>query len=551
MMLKAYMRYEIPIIHSSLRGRFNLISGILGFFLVTLFSFVSTAQGEEAQSVTQYGITWTFDKPYTVGKFVTGDYWVIGPVTVVSVSPAPGPAPANEPATSGKSIYGTTMLVTDPRMRNGSMIILGRDREADKGTGFGAQGYDSRGLVYAPKLSVAFPLQLPVNQSLISSISTETYDDKGKVSTPYIMAPFSSGPSRYLNCAPTAESVMSDAAVLTCLDKIPPDDAFRPPYAGTEKPIYEVKDLHWDILPKLQPVASTPDWAKMERVFERPWLDHLDTFAIQTCFPANNQPGYGREFSRMTSMAGLMLLLDVPQEQKQKLMIEYVQLGIDLHGLGVCGRNWISEDGGFWIGRKWPILFASLMLNNESLRTFPPVDASVPVYSTLMLAPTTPAPNGFFCEDTDTFYGKGGDGQTVLGQTIFHMVPHPSFEEKPRSQFDAEDKRLDAYRTQNALSWNGEALAALLMKAKAIWNHDAYFDYVDRMMGPNPASEFPKWLLPGCTSSMDLFTQDMWNTYRKDIPDQPGGKDNLKWVWNDDKRGGHFEDNPKTQATPP
>ena len=34
------------------------------------------------RQVTQYGITWTFDRPVQAGQFVTGDWWVVGPVTV-------------------------------------------------------------------------------------------------------------------------------------------------------------------------------------------------------------------------------------------------------------------------------------------------------------------------------------------------------------------------------------------------------------------------------------------------------------------------------------
>ncbi len=47
--------------------------------------------------------------------------------------------------------------------------------------------------------------------------------------------------------------------------------------------------------------------------------------------------------------------LDVPKERKEKLVIGLVQLGIDLHGLTQCGRQW-PGDGGHWSGRKWPIL---------------------------------------------------------------------------------------------------------------------------------------------------------------------------------------------------
>jgi len=511
-----------------------------------LFLLAMPVKAEEASSMSQYGITWTFDKPYTVGQFVTGDYWVVGPVTVTSVSPAPGPAPADEQVGVAKSIYGASGITADKQMRNGSMIVLGRDLAADKnGTGFGCQGYDSRGLNYVANLSIAFPLNLGVNRSLISTISTATFDKNGKPSCPSVFAGFT--PPR-INCSETDTSVLQGAAVLTCLDKAPPADAFRPPYVGTDKPIYELKNIQWDLLPNLKAPDSTPDWAMMERIFQRPWIDHLDNWGYQFCHPAANIPGYGREVARMTSMAGLMLLLDVPRETKQKLMIEYLQLGIDLHGLAARGRNWISEDGGHWIGRKWPILFASIMLNDERLRAFPQADMNVPVFGSCKITPTVdgPPPTMLFCEDTDTYYGKGGDGQTVLGQTTFHQAPRPPIEEKPRAQFDAEEKRLNAYRIQNAESWNGEALAALLMKAKAMWNHDAYFDYVDRMMGPDPESEFPTWLPKGCTSTMDNFLQDMWNTYRTTVPGQPGGKDNLKWVWAADNRSGHFEANPKS-----
>ena len=39
------------------------------------------------RSVTQYGITWTFEEEASVGRFITGDYYVVGPVTVVAIDP--------------------------------------------------------------------------------------------------------------------------------------------------------------------------------------------------------------------------------------------------------------------------------------------------------------------------------------------------------------------------------------------------------------------------------------------------------------------------------
>ena len=52
-------------------------------------------------------------------------------------------------------------------------------------------------------------------------------------------------------------------------------------------------------------------------------------------------------------MASLMLMLDAPKERKEKLMISFVQLGIDLHGLTQCGRQW-PGDGGHWMNASDP-----------------------------------------------------------------------------------------------------------------------------------------------------------------------------------------------------
>ena len=52
------------------------------------------------ESVSQHGITWTFAEPARVGRFVTGDWYVVGPVRIVAIDPAPGPAP------DGASIAG-------------------------------------------------------------------------------------------------------------------------------------------------------------------------------------------------------------------------------------------------------------------------------------------------------------------------------------------------------------------------------------------------------------------------------------------------------------
>ncbi len=41
------------------------------------------------ESLSQHGMTWTFEKPARAGQFVNGDWYVVGPVTVKAIDPRP------------------------------------------------------------------------------------------------------------------------------------------------------------------------------------------------------------------------------------------------------------------------------------------------------------------------------------------------------------------------------------------------------------------------------------------------------------------------------
>jgi len=42
-------------------------------------------------SISQYGITWTLDRPAPCGQFVNGDWYVVGEVEIIETTPAPAP----------------------------------------------------------------------------------------------------------------------------------------------------------------------------------------------------------------------------------------------------------------------------------------------------------------------------------------------------------------------------------------------------------------------------------------------------------------------------
>ena len=302
---------------------------------------------------------------------------------------------------------------------------------------------------------------------------------------------------------------MKTAAVLTCLPAPPPANAFRPPYAGGIKPIYTTDQLRWNLLMNLAPTASTPALSQYERFLERVWLDHGDGIWTmqQFIFPSDNQPKYAREYARAVGGAGLLLHLNYPQAQKQKLLYALVQNGIDIHGLLNLGATY-WEGGGLTSGHKWPCIFAGLMLDDP---------AFFPDPATTMLH-----------EDVQTYYGIGWAGQRSLWKDV--KLP---FEEKPPSQWTADDKHNDGYRRCcNAKAWPAQTLACLLMKGKAAWNHNAYFEYVEDWMrqtdifaanrqgNPRPAEE---------GKSHDVWVDQLWAAYRGSVPEQPDGTVNLKW----------------------
>lgn len=465
------------------------------------------AKPNARREVSQYGVTWTFSEPRRVGRFVNGDWWVVGPAAVVRVTPTPGPAPEGEVTEIKKNQFGDAAHQNDRRMRNGSMIVI---------NGSTRQGYDSRVKNYDPGLSVQFPRLLKPGESLISSISHTSLPNNNFAHK--IM----------WSSEKKVGSVLRTAAVLTCLAEAPPEDAFRPSYAGTRKTIHRLGDVKWNRLPRLEAVGAVPNWKDFERYFQRPWIDHMSTWMIEATAPTENNPHYGREVARLVSMAGLMLQLDVPRAKKEKLLVGFVQLGIDLSGLCQAGMKW-NLGGGHTSGRKWPIVFAGIVLGDREMLDFPAT--------------------AVFHEDAQTYYGKGWFGQTALWQMVIHHGKAPTYEERPPEEWSGMDKRSESYRLCcNGTAWIGSALAARHMNAMKAWNHDAYFDYCDRWMRQDDpfAARRGKYKRPSHEGrTLDPWVTAMWRKHRPTAPKQPGATRNMKWVTGD---GGKWIPNPKPKG---
>lgn len=424
-----------------------------------------------AASITNYGVTWEFDGLVPVGQFANGDWWAVGPVNIVSISP-----PSQD---------------LDGRIINGSMINPGSTQIENA-----EHGYDSNlfgpyaGDRYQPALNVAWgvapgsPLQLAAGDSLISTISwtDEAGPDNGSFSE------------------------LKTAAVLTVLTEPAPAGAFRPPYSGSDKTIvHNEADLDYTALGSLTTAAEQPDLQTTADQFERVWLDHCSGWTSRYLHPVENMPDYGRDFTSLFGTGAMLLQLDKSNAEKRDLLVRLTQIGIDFYGNVINGGVWAGV-GGQCSGRKFPILLAGTVLNYAPMRN---IGMSHP---SGYFGPNHPSNSEHFGEDCQTFYveetspgtynwGHGNYNSSHNGLPAWGNS-HTQFPQNDNSNWMG-----DAYRrccTANA--WVGQTLAARVMGLQTAWNHPAYFDYMDRFMQMETPGEW--------TRSWEIWQGRMWDAHR-------------------------------------
>ena len=189
--------------------------GLLVSALAALFPCTIAFAQTTASSVSQNGVTWKFDGDYQVGQFITGDYWVVGPVTITMI----------DPAWTGTR-HGTMINATSGKQ--------GLDAYVDPT--YGTIQYDSSLNIEAGS---GLPVTVQAGNSVISAIGRPESEAA------------SNGRLR-----PMVKTI----AVLTVLSEAPPADAFRPSYVGTTKTIYRWSQVEPNLwrLPDRAPVAGTP-----------------------------------------------------------------------------------------------------------------------------------------------------------------------------------------------------------------------------------------------------------------------------------------------------
>lgn len=404
--------------------------------------------------VRRNGVTWTFARPRRVGQFVNGDWWVVGPVSLVAITPAC--------AAQGPRVQHGAMINPDPRRAQ-----QGYD-SATAGSAECSRYTDE--LNVARGVSPAAPLRLPAGSSLVSAVSHPT---------------------------PGQLPQLDRCAVLTVVAAAPAPNSFRPPYCGADKRArWSADELDETCLHRLPQVPGSPTTRALVSRLENTWLDHLPGLPGRYLHPRANMPDYGRDIADVVGAAALTLNCDLPASDKRALLVVMVQLGIDVYGIVKNGGRFLA-DGGAGSGRKLPLLIAGLALHDADL-----LDAAGRARAA-------------FGEDAQTFYvaetapgvfngGHGGyvEADVGLPEWGIHHADDPSGD---RKGWGADPYR----RCCTANSWVGFVLAARIMGLREAWEHPALFDYVDRYMQiERPGHWMRSW---------SPFAERMWERYRADF----------------------------------
>ena len=321
-------------------------------------------------------------------------------------------------------------------------------------------------------------------------------------------------------------------AVLTVLDETPDLGSFRPGYSGEDKTVkFNIADLNDSKLGNLSTIDFTsipieqgtgPHGSDdelyqsdtFERMVERLWLDFAHDTGGSYMHPQYNiQPDGGWIARQVGDIALILNSGNYSNTEKKKLLIGFVQVGIDefsVHDeVNFAWDTWLAN-GQVNPGRKFPILFAGMILNDYEMLNIS--DSGVegvghgnPGY----LA---------FQEDEQTFYVTE-ENVNISNLPGWDPVFNPGGAITPYSDLEiglpewgyrhAADIYYDNYDwyaayKSSSMYWGGFVLAAHIMEMKDLWKHDALFDFMDRFVEDGPFSLSPDW------------NSEMWNLYRAD-----------------------------------
>lgn len=274
-------------------------------------------------SITQQGITFNFDAAYEYGQFANGDYWVVGPLTINSMTPA------YDGSNNGWIVNPST---------------LGSE-----------QWFDSELDGFTPASIPSLPYYVDTSTGIKSVIKADSGTD-GR------------------------DLPLDTVVILTVVPTAPLDNGvntFRPAYFGTDKTYYYTTDINTSLILSLAPAASGPTIETLTTRYAYTRYMHFVAYGSgaqhRYLHPLNavswaTTDGYVPDFSHHDMAAYLMMMCNTyTYSEKKPVLIKLLQIGIDTCGAALAGWR-PPAAGGHQPGHRLHTAFAATILNIASFK---------------------------------------------------------------------------------------------------------------------------------------------------------------------------------------
>jgi len=284
-----------------------------------------------ASSVSQRGVTFNFDRAYPVGQYVNGDWWVRGPVSIVSMTPESGVVSGNY--ADGVSAY-TNRIVHGAMLNPGNRSFAGGSISANKTNS--NQGWDSLSASDGSRATL---------QDYTSSYNVDPActGEPLKISTGSIVKTISR-----LTPRTDGRACLSDMVVLTVVSNAVAPDALRPAISVEDKTSpFRSSEVNLSVFRNLKPPASAPTPAEaaalVANTYENAFPDSINSRNIH---PANNMKEYGREIANDVHAALMSLHCEMREDEKLAIFLGQAQIAIDAWGRAIEGGDVLPAGGG-------------------------------------------------------------------------------------------------------------------------------------------------------------------------------------------------------------
>lgn len=388
-----------------------------------------------------------------------------------------------------------------------------------------------------------------LNVMSMNSNSTQGFDQNDINSIDWSAAavtqgPITMSPGDVLVVAKSRDNASGTASIrrfmfIHCVDTVPFDDEFAPPYIWDSslgaRPRFRYSDISEAGIPSLSTDGfdkSIPALTNIEPDFRRRLFDPVGYWERYSLKADGGGATYGRDYQADTDRACAVMVCDIPIEQKRVIIRSLVQRGIDAYGAIRSAyaqgfSEWMAPDGGHNGGRKSLIVIAGHLLGDATMRDWVR-DNTSPTAATAMQedgmrAYLTPAVIAETQQPGWQGAGKKEGGthnpyETAMGQAP--AVPEwiggtpiggsiPGFQVNNLWNSNANFYRLVGH-TERA---SGQTVALLAMGLRTTWNQEAFFDYHARYF------------------ALDAWGDDPWRYVNGDpmpryslMPDVPSGR---------------------------